>query len=126
MLITIVILLVAGISLYEYLSSKSWQQVTSAERNEIVFEERNHEYGAYQIRSNYSRNLILVMAGVVLFIGTTFGIYKLIMNLPEEKPKEVPLDLTAFAVDAPLEEEIIEPLEPEIPPMEKTVQFYLL
>lgn len=124
MLITIVILLVAGISLYEYLSSKSWQQVTSAERNEIVFEERNHEYGAYQIRSNYSRNLILVMAGVVLFIGTTFGIYKLIMNLPEEKPKEVPLDLTAFAVDAPMEEEeIIEPLEPEIPPMEKTIQF---
>lgn len=123
MLITIVILLVAGISIYEYLSSKSWQQVTSSERNDIVFEERNHEYGAYQIRSNYSRNLILVMAGVVLFIGTTFGIYKLIMNLPEEKPKEVPLDLTAFAVDAPLEEEIIEPLEPEIPPMEKTVQF---
>lgn len=124
MLITIVILIVAGISLYEYLSSKSWQQVTSAERNEIVFEERNHEYGAYQIRTNYSRNLILVMAGVILFIGTTFGIYKLIMNLPTEKPKEVPLDLTAFAVDAPLEEEdIVEPLEPEIPPMEKTIQF---
>lgn len=123
MLIAIVIVLVAGISLYEYLSSKSWQQVTSAERNEIVFEDRNHEYGAYQIRTNYSRNLILVMAGVILFIGTTFGIYKLIMNLPEEKPKEIPLDLTAFAVDAPLDEEIIEPLEPEIPPMEKTIQF---
>lgn len=123
MLITIVILLVAGISLYEYLSSKSWQQVTSVERNEIVFEDRNHEYGAYQIRTNYSRNLILVMAGVILFIGTTFGIYKLIMNLPEEKPKEIPLDLTAFAVDAPLDEEIIEPLEPEIPPMEQTIQF---
>ena len=88
MLITIVILLIAGISLYEYLSSKSWQQVTSTERNDIVFEDRNHEYGAYQIRSNYSRNLILVMAGVVLFIGTTFGIYKLIMNLPTEKPNK--------------------------------------
>lgn len=123
MLITIVILLVAGISLYEYLSSKSWQQVTSTERNEIVFEDRNHEYGAYQIRTNYSRNLILVMAGVILFIGTTFGIYKLIMNLPKEKPQEVPLDLSSFAMDAPLEEEIIEPLEPEIPPMEKTIQF---
>lgn len=123
MLITIVILLVAGISLYEYLSSKSWQQVTSVERNDIVFEDRNHEYGAYQIRTNYSRNLILVMAGVILFIGTTFGIYKLIMNLPKEKPQEVPLDLSSFAMDAPLEEEIIEPLEPEIPPMEKTIQF---
>ncbi|MDR0801333.1 energy transducer TonB [Fluviicola sp.] len=124
MLITIVILVVAGISLYEYLSSRTWQQVTSTERNDIVFEERNLEYGAYQIRKNYSRNLLLVMAGVILFIGTTFGIYKLIMNLPQEKPKEVPLDLTAFAVDAPMDkEEIIEPLEPEIPPMEKTIQF---
>ena len=88
MLITIVILLVAGISLYEYFSAKSWQQITSAERNELVFEDRNHEYGAYQIRSNYSRNLILVMAGVILFIGTTFGIYKLIMNLPQESRKK--------------------------------------
>ena len=124
MLVAIVVLLVAGLSLYEYFSAKSWQQVTSNERNEIVFEDRNHEYGAYQIRTNYSRNLILVMAGVILFIGTTFGIYKLIMNLPEEKPKEVPLDLTAFAVDAPLEkEDIVEPLEPEVPPMEKTIQF---
>jgi protein TonB len=124
MLVAVVVLLVAGLSLYEYFSSKSWQQVTSDERNEIVFEDRNHEYGAYQIRTNYSRNLILVMAGVILFIGTTFGIYKLIMNLPTEKPKEVPLDLTAFAVDAPLEkEDIVEPLEPEVPPMEKTIQF---
>ncbi|WP_341903113.1 energy transducer TonB [Fluviicola taffensis] len=124
MLVAVVVILVAGLSLYEYFSSKSWQQVTSDERNEIVFEDRNHEYGAYQIRTNYSRNLILVMAGVVLFIGTTFGIYKLIMNLPTEKPKEVPLDLTAFAVDAPLEkEDIVEPLEPEVPPMEKTIQF---
>ena len=123
MLIAIVIVIIAGISLYEYFSSKTWQQVTSAERNEVVFEDRNHEYGAYQIRTNYSRNLILVMAGVILFIGTTFGIYKLIMNLPQEKPQEVPLDLSSFAMDAPMEEEIIEPLEPEIPPMEKTVQF---
>lgn len=124
MLIAIVILLVAGISVYEYLSSKSWQQVTSTERNDIVFEDRNHEYGAYQIRRNYSRNLLLVMAGVILFIGTTFGIYKFIMTLPEEKPKESPLDLTTFAVDAPMDkEDIVEPLEPEIPPMEKTIQF---
>jgi protein TonB len=123
MLIAIVILLVAGISLYEYFSSKTWQQITSTERNEVVFEDRNHEYGAYQIRTNYSRNLILVMAGVILFIGTTFGVYKLIMNLPQEKPEEVPLDLSSFAMDAPLEEEIIEPLEPEIPPMEKSIQF---
>lgn len=123
MLVIIVITIVAGISLYEYLSSKNWQQVTSTERNEIVFEDRNMEYGAYEIRKNYSRNMILVLCGVVLFIGATFGIYKLIMNFPTEQVEEAPLDLTTFALDAPKDEEIIEPLEPEIPPMEKTIQF---
>jgi periplasmic protein TonB len=123
MVVAIVILLVAGISLYEYFSSKTWQQVTSNERNDIVFEDRNHEYGAYQIRTNYSRNLLLVMLGVILFIGTSFAIYKFISGLPTEKPAETPLDLTTFAVDAPKDEEIIEPLEPEVPPMEKSIQF---
>ncbi|HRP54060.1 MAG TPA: TonB family protein [Fluviicola sp.] len=124
MLVTIVLILVAGISLYEYLSSKTWQQVTSTERNDIVFEDRNHAYGAYQLRKNYSRNLLLVMGAVILAIGTTFAIYKIIQNLPKEQVEEAPLDLTTFALDAPKEdEEIIEPLEPEIPPMEKTIQF---
>lgn len=123
-LVIIVVALVAGLSVYDYLSSKSWQQITSTERNEIVFEDRNHEYGAYEIRKNYSRNLLLVLAGVVLVIGTSFGIYKIVKNLPKPQEQEVPLDLTTFAVDAPPEEEeIVEPLEPEIPPMEKTVQF---
>jgi protein TonB len=122
--IIVVICLVAAISLYDYLTSKTWQQVTSTERNDIVFEDRNQEYGAYDIRKNYSRNLILVMAAVVLAIGTAFGILKIIQNLPKAEEIEKPLDLTTFAVDAPDEkEEIIEPLEPEIPPMEKTIQF---
>lgn len=122
-LVIIVITLVAGLSLYDYLSSKSWQQITSAERNDLVFEDRNHAYGAYEIRKNYDRNLILVMAGVVLVIGTAFGVYKIVKNLPKPQEEEVPLDLTQFAVDAPEEEEPLEPLEPEIPPMEETIQF---
>ena len=121
--IYIVISLVILISVYDYLSSKSWQQVTSAERNEVVFEDRNHAYGAYEIRKNYSRNMILVMAGLILAIGTAFGIYKFVKNLPKPVEKEAPLDLTTFAVDAPEEEEPLEPLEPEMPPMEETIQF---
>lgn len=122
-LVIIVITLVAGLSIYDYLTSKSWQQITSNERNDLVFEDRNHAYGAYEIRKNYSRNLLLVMAGVILVIGTSFGIYKIVKNLPKPQEEEVPLDLTQFAVDAPEEEEPLEPLEPEIPPMEETIQF---
>ncbi len=34
------------ISLYDYYSSRSWQQVSSAERNDLVFEGSNQVYGA--------------------------------------------------------------------------------
>jgi protein TonB len=124
MLVAIIVIVVAGISIYEYYSSKSWQQVTSSERNEIVFQDRNQLYGAYQIRKNYSKLLIIILLSVTAFIGIAFGVHKIIANLPKEQVVETPLDLTTFALDAPdKDEEIIEPLEPEIPPMEKTIQF---
>ena len=45
------------ISLYDYYSSRSWQQVSSAERNDLVFEQRNKNYGAYEIRKKYDKRL---------------------------------------------------------------------
>jgi protein TonB len=118
-------ILIAALSLYDFFSSKSWQQVTSSERNEIVFEERNHEYGAYQIRKNYNLRLILILVSVTFASGIAFGIYKIIQNLPEPEKVESKMDLAAFAPDAEQdkEEEIVEPLEPEIPPAQQTIQF---
>lgn len=121
--ILIVILLVAGVSLYDYLSSKNWQQVTSDQRSELVFEERNREYGAYQIRKNYSMNLILILCSVVFVIGSAFGIYK-VVSKPEEMVKKSELNTDAFAMDTKFEEEdIVEPLDEPIPEVEKTLQF---
>ena len=40
------IVIVALITFYDYFAARSWQQVTSSVRNEIVFEHRNKEYGA--------------------------------------------------------------------------------
>lgn len=120
----ILTIMVAALSLYDFLSSKNWQEVTSSERNDIVFEERNHAYGAYQIRKNYSSRMILIMVGVILTIGLAFGIYKIIQSLPKPEEVETPLDLTQFAVDAKeKEEDIVEPLEPEIPEVQKSIQF---
>lgn len=65
--------IVALISLYEYFSSIKWQQVTSSNRNSIVFEEKNKKYGAYEIRSNYNKNLLLIILGLILFIGGVYG-----------------------------------------------------
>ncbi len=115
--------LVAAFSLYDYFSSKSWQQVTSSDRNAIVFENRNHEYGAYQIRTDYNKRLIWIVLAVTLLIGAAFTTYKIVQGIEEPIKEEASVDLTAFAPDAEEEEEIVEPLEQEIPPAQQTFQF---
>lgn len=120
------IVLVAGVSLYDYFSARRWQQVTSTERNELVFEHRNQAYGAYQIRKDYDTRVVLILASVIFAIGTTFGIYKAVAIFgatEEEAPK---IDMATFAIDAPPEEEQETPPPPPEeppPPMEQTVQF---
>lgn len=40
---------------------------------DIVFENRNHEYGAYQIRKSQNRNAVLGLVGMLSFLGLAFG-----------------------------------------------------
>jgi periplasmic protein TonB len=40
---------------------------------EVVFENRNKEYGAYELRQHYSRNVVRAMAGTFLGLGLLFG-----------------------------------------------------
>jgi protein TonB len=117
--------LVLVVSLYDYFSSKSWQQVTSSTRNEVVFDERNKEYGAYQIRNNYDRNLILIILGLAVTIALAYGAYLFIKSLPEEEVEAPPIDMTLFTIEAPpLDEEVPPPpMEEEPIQMEKTVEF---
>ena len=65
--------IIVAFSLYDYFSSRSWQMVTSKERNETVFENRNKEYGAYQIRRDYDKRILLVFLGVTVGIGALWG-----------------------------------------------------
>src|SRR5581483_1100333 len=46
----------------------NWTDVTSYGRNEIVFEGRNREYGAYVVRQRYNGTLLLA-----LLIAASFG-----------------------------------------------------
>lgn len=120
-----IVALVLGISLYDYIGSRNWQQVTSSTRNNLVFEHRNREYGAYVIRRDYNTRMIIIMLSVMLAIGAAYATYKIIQSIPEEIVPPPPIDDTTFAVAAPpIEEETPPPPpEPEIPEMEQTVQF---
>ncbi len=84
--------------------------------DEIVFEHRNKEYGAYDLRSSYPRLLtrsFLIGTGIFLVMALSPLIYTTIKNLTKPEKVEVKADL----VDILPEDKIIEqPKEEEPPP----------
>jgi len=115
------------ISLYDYYSSRSWQQVSSAERNDLVFEGRNQDYGAYEIRKKYDKRLLFIMLSVFLSISLIYGSWVIYKNLPEEAKVIPPVDTTQMSIPAPpLDEEEPPPPPPPDeppPPVEETFKF---
>lgn len=105
--------IIAAFSLYDYFSSKSWQMVTSKERNETVFENRNKEYGAYQIRRDYDKRILLVFLAVTVGIGALWGASALFKPLEQRKdPNLVTENITELFNDD--EEEVLDIPEPEV------------
>lgn len=100
--------IIVAFSLYDYFSSRSWQMVTSKERNETVFEDRNKEYGAYQIRRDYDKRILLVFLGVTVGIGALWGASTLFKPLEQRKQIEIPME--TWTADLKTEDE-----KPEIP-----------
>lgn len=116
--------LIAAISIYDYMVSRKWQQITSDERNEIVFATRNREYGAYQMRKNYNFQLMLIVGAMVFAIGSAYGIYRIVKEASLEEVPPPPDVMAQLTMDAPkIEEPLDPPAEPDVPEMEKTIQF---
>jgi protein TonB len=59
-----------------FLTPKNWDNVTDSGRNNLVFQNRNHNYGAYVIRRDYNHHLFLA-----LFIST--GIFLSAFIIPK-------------------------------------------
>lgn len=110
--ISSVIAVISGVSLYEYYSARNWQQVTSQTRNDVVFEHRNQKYGAYEIRKNYDKKLILIMLSFIFCIGGLYSSY-LYFKAPANPFDKVTTDSGGILVIPP-------PIEkPEKPEPEK-------
>ena len=120
------IAIVLIISLYDYYASRSWQQVSSAERNDLVFEQRNKDYGAYEIRKKYDKRLLFIMFLVFLSISLIYGSW-VIYKKSEEAKVIPPVDTYQTTVVAPpLDKEELPPPPPppvEPPPVEETIKF---
>lgn len=107
----------------------SWMNLLQTTRNEVVFAERNKNYGAYDLRLDYTRRLGLALVGAVVFFAVSIGTPYLIskMGPPEEGPEKVQIvevNLDNFREEDQPDEpppppEIIPPAQPQI----ETVQF---
>lgn len=107
-----VIAIVVAFSLYDYFQSRSWQSVTSTLRNDEVFENRNKAYGAYQIRKDYNKRLVLIMLSMFGGLGALWGATHLFKHKIEDTKKDriqIVQILRDFDDDKEPEKEKIEP-----------------
>ena len=118
------ILLVLIVTLYDYVSSKSWEQVSSTQRNNLVFENRNKSYGAYSLRNDYDKRMIIITFSLLLLISLLFGAWRIYKSIPEVIPPAPPVDTTQMTIPAPPVDDVPPPPPEDIPPpVEKTVAF---
>jgi protein TonB len=122
-LILVVILIIAGASLL--LSMEKWNNVSSDNRNDIVFETRNHTYGAYQIRRDYNKRVTFIVAGMMVFFLAMFGV-KLILDHKSSDTTldNVKLDVTQIDLTPPVDKnDPPPPPPPPPPPVVETIKF---
>ncbi|MCX6333565.1 MAG: energy transducer TonB [Bacteroidia bacterium] len=90
--------------------------------NDIVFEIRNKEYGAYSLRKKYNRNVLIGMLVGILLLGTAVITPHLYAKAMESKKKreERQLEMVMENLETPAEQ--LAPPPPPPPPPAETVQ----
>ena len=114
--IIVVILVIAAISVL--LTLEKWNNVTSDDRNDVVFTKRNHEYGAYKIRRDYNKRVMFIVIGMMGFSLAVFGVKFILDNKgSDDVLKDVKLDMTQVDLTPPVDKN-----EPP-PPVVETIKF---
>jgi protein TonB len=106
--------------------SNSWYNLVSDVRNEIVFHNRNKNYGAYQLRKEYNKTISSILLSMILSALCAFGAYKLIEKfVPEDDVIEkFKYESTQVIITPPqeLKNELPIPTQPSLPSNIKTIQ----
>jgi protein TonB len=104
---------------------QGWNSITYDTRNELVFANRNKDYGAYVLRKEYNKRVSYIILGTIIFSFLLFGVKYYIDNKP--KAEEKPIEMTNIVVDLtpppPQEEQPPPPPPPPPPPMVEMVKF---
>lgn len=88
-------------------------KILSSDLLDLIFENRNKEYGAYQLRKTYNKRILmaLLITGSVAAIGFAGSVLANAVK-PEEPKLEVKQELTIQDIKEEEEKKIIEPLPP--------------
>lgn len=103
---TIAALLMLLLLSVAYASRNSWSDVLSTTRNNLVFADRNRDYGAYTIRREHHRVMIQAFGITMLLLGGSYGVSVLLapdrVAAPDDRhATEVVLSDMDFTVPEP-------------------------
>lgn len=104
-LLIFLVVVFLGFSLYDYFDARDWQAMTSAGRNNVVFELRNKKYGAYTLRRDYNDLMINLIIGLSVFITIISIANETFRSATPVMLPEVKMDTTELTLLAP-------PMEP--------------
>ena len=122
--ITYLIAIVLIVTISDYVASKSWEQVSSSQRNDIVFENRNKSYGAYSLRNEYDKGVMIITFSLLFLFSLLFAAWRIYKSIPEVIPPAPPVDTTQMTIPAPPVDDVPPPPPEDIPPpVEETVAF---
>ena len=95
-----IFLIIAGVlSVFALLlSDLGWNNVLSSERNDLVFQDRNRAYGAYPLRREHHRVMVLAFGAAIALFGTALGVPKLIPRGPEVLPPVLSADTVTIEI----------------------------
>ena len=98
------------------------EKVNAPDFDDIVFEERNKEYGAYRLRKKYNRNVLIGLLIGILIIGTAIITPYLNAKAAEGRTKraERQVEIKLENLDTPNEQ--VAPPPPPPPPPTDVVQ----
>ncbi len=96
----------------------SWDNVVSDGRNELVFEDKNKEYGAYVIRKKYNSSLLIgiLVSAFILTLAVAIPLINTLWNTEEEKPKEEYKEVVSNMADLLPKEKVLPLTLPPPPP----------
>lgn len=105
-----------------------WNNVVYEGRNEIVFQERNRDYGAYVIRKKYSRTVIIALISSIILFIVVLSIPAIkawldgMADVPVKPVQAVEVTLTD---PPPIDEKEPPPppLTPPPPPIQQSIKF---